>query len=489
MKSSTRNLAVVAGVIVVLGGALAALTLTGKDGENASSLADNSINLVSRQIEDIVSMKVTNEKGGYTVVPQIVKTESIASGASSATVTETTTYVVEELGDLPMNNASAGSVLKNGFSLVASKNVGEVANLADYGLEKPKAVVQVNFKDGTAYNYSIGEPSAGDTSSYYMCGENSKNVYVVAIDDGIFNDAKDFVKKSLISLTSADQNTAPELTGLKISGARYAEPLSIGTDADKKTYISAGSTKASVDDNQYSQLVTALSSVTADDVAFVHPDGAQLKESGLDKPSAVVEFTSDKTAYKLSAGGTKDDQRYVMLDGIDAVFLIKADSVKAWAETGLFNLRSKFVMLPNIVDIREMQVTADGKTYSFVQERTKNKEKSTEDNEVYDYKVTCNGKEITYDPNFKKYYQNVIAVQLLEETDKKPEGDPVLSITYKFYDTKRADTVVQYYNIGDRRCIAVADGSVNGAVTEKSVQGLLEDTVKMSNDELVQPSL
>ena len=489
MKSSTRNLVAVAGVIVVLGGALAALTLSGKDGENASSLADNSITLVSRQIEDIVSMKVTNEKGGYTIVPQVTKTESTASGASSAAVTETTVYVVEELGDLPMNNASAESVLKNGFSLVASKNVGEVSNLADYGLEKPKAVVQVNFKDGTAYNYNIGSPSAGDTSSYYMCGEGSSNVYVIAIDNGIFNDAKDFVKKSLISLTSGDQNAAPELTGLKISGARYAEPLSVAADTDKITYVSSGSAKARIDDTQYSQLVTALSSVTADDVAFVHPDSAQLKESGLDKPSAVVEFTSDKTAYKLSAGGAKDGQRYLMLDGIDAVFLIKEDSVKTWAETDLFSLRSKFVMLPNIVDIREMQVTAGGTTYSFVQERTKDTKKSTEDNEVYDYKVTCNGKEITYDPNFKKYYQNVIAVQLLEQTDKKPGGDPVLSITYKFYDTKRADGVVQYYDAGDRRCIAVTDGSVDGIVTEKSIQGLLDDTVKMSNDELVEPSL
>ena len=85
MKHTTRNLLVTAAVLVVLGGAFAALKLTEKEPETASSAADDTaISLLSKQIEDVQSMQVKNKNGGFVIVPKTT-TESAASGTSTHT--------------------------------------------------------------------------------------------------------------------------------------------------------------------------------------------------------------------------------------------------------------------------------------------------------------------------------------------------------------------------------------------------------------------
>ncbi|CAB1239101.1 conserved exported protein of unknown function [Ruminococcaceae bacterium BL-6] len=492
MKSTTKNLIAVAAVLVVLGGALAALKLTdGKDGGSSSSVSDESISLISRQVEDVASMKVSNGKGGFTIVPKLTE-EAASSGAGTASSgTEKVSYVVQGLEDLPLYTSMAESVLGNGFSLVATKNVGAVEDLDEYGLKAPKASVQVNFRDGTTFAYSIGNESPGSSGSYYMCGKDSKNVYVVSVDEGIFSDAKDFVQKEIFSLNDSgsaqDTTTAPEFAKIALSGKNFASPLTIAKDSsDGQMYLSAGGQKYRTDDTAYSALVSALTTVTADEVAAVHVGADQLKSFGLDQPAAQVEFTVDKKTHRIRAGGTKDGSRYVMADDVDAVFLLKEDSVKAWASVNLYGLRSKYVYLPNVADVSGIDVTAGGKTYRFEKPRVKSEKQSTEDKTAYDYTVTCNGAKVTYDPNFVKYYQNLIQVQTLEDSAEKPKGEALLTLTYRFYDSKRAPVTASFYSAGNRRCLAVVNGAAVGLVTEKNVQQMIADTETASKNGTVQ---
>lgn len=86
MRSNVRSLVIVGAFVVVLGGALAALKLTGNDkSASSSSVSTASIELVSKKSEDVVSMKVTNAKGSYTLLP-VTKGgvgSSLAASASS----------------------------------------------------------------------------------------------------------------------------------------------------------------------------------------------------------------------------------------------------------------------------------------------------------------------------------------------------------------------------------------------------------------------
>lgn len=490
MKHTTRNLLAAAAVLVVLGGALAALKLTEKEPETPSSSADDTaISLLSKQIEDVKSMQVKNKNGGFVIVPKTT-TESAASGTSAQT-----TYTVDGLEGLPLYETAAENVVKDGFSLVASKNVGSVSSLKDYGLDNPTAEVQVNFKDGTSFDYLLGNEAAG-SDGYYMAGKGSDNVYVVSVDAGMFNGVKDFVQKELYSLTDASSGQeTPAIESISLSSTHLGEQLSI-TNQNSSVTVSDGKQSVSVDDTQYSTLATAISTVTADEVIAIHPTPEQKKQYGLDTPSMTLSFTAEKHTHTLKAGNTQNGTRYLMADNIDAIFGIKEDTAAIWATATLFSLRSKFVQIPNIVDVSGLDVLAEDQAFTFEKSRVKNASKSTADSEVYDYTVTCNGKAVTYEPNFQKYYQNVVAVQLLEEANADSDGvatamsgQPAFTVRFRFYDAAKKPITVQYYTVSDRRYLAVVDNVPQGLVTETNVTGLIADTATVAENGVVQAGL
>ncbi|WP_101697429.1 DUF4340 domain-containing protein [Clostridium minihomine] len=492
MKNSTRNLLAVVAVLVVLGGIFAALKLTEKEPEPETSLPeDTAISLLSKQIEDVQSMKVTNEKGGFTIVPKTVEITN-SSGAS----TSQTSYTVQGLEGLPLYETAAENVVKDGFSLVASKNLGDVSSLSEYGLEAPKAEVQVNFKDGTNFHYILGNEAAG-SEGYYMSGKNSDNVYVVSVDEGIFGGTKDFVKKELYTLTNPSSGEeTPAISNITLHSSYFGEQLQLTSGQDGVVYVSDGKQNVRVDEAQYSSLATAISTVTADQVVEINPSAEQRKQYGLDAPVMTLTFTAGGNQHTLKAGKEENGIRYIMADNVPAVFGLKEETAKVWAGTTLYTLRSKFVVIPNIVDVSGLDVTTGGNTYVFEKPRTKDTQKSTEDNEVYAYTVTCNGKGLTYDPNFQKYYQNIVAVQLLEEAHSDSDGvanalktDPVYTVRFRFYDAAKKPVTVQYYAVSDRRYLAVVDGNAQGLVTEKNVLGLVEGTKTVAANGLVQSTL
>lgn len=486
MKSATRNLIIVGAGVVVLGGALAALLLAG-GGEEPSSSSESAssavISLVSKQEEDIVSMKITNENGSYTIVPHTEEVETSAADGSKSTSTKTT-YLVEELGDLPINTYTTDRVVEYGFSLNASKNVGEVENLADYGLKNPRATVKVTFKDDSVYEYNLGDVSAGDGSGCYMSGKGSNNVYVVSIDDAIFNSVEDFVDKKLVNISTADPNTPAVFTYLKLSGTNFEEPITLEGE-NSLTSMTAGDQALDPDSEKTSALTTALTAITADQALYLHPTEEQLKECGLDQPAAVIEFTSEGTTYKLMAGAKSEDksEQYIMKDGVDVIYTISSGNISAWTDTSAFDLRTKFILLPMITDVEKLTVGFDGKDNVFELSRTKDEEKSTEDKPAYTYTVTANGKEITYE-NFQQYYKSMIQIQLLEPTKEEPQGDPDLTITYEYYgDTGKPVDVVKFYEISDRRYLVTVNGTVSGIVASTNVQTFLNFTPKILVDE------
>lgn len=478
MKSGTRNLIAVAVGVAVLGGLVVVLQQTGKKEETASSAAASSaIQLVSKKSEDVASMKVTNSKGEYTLIPKKKAAASSAASGSSSAAQEETEYTVQGLEDLPIDTSAASSVIQNGFSLVASKDLGTVSSLGDYGLENPQATVDISFKDGSGYHYKIGKASATDQSAYYMCGTDSKNVYIVSVDGGLLENREYFVSKSLTSIGTTDANgnsTATTLfTRMKLSGKNYPQNVVLSIkDQDMKI---TEPEQYDVDTNKVSAAETALSSLAADTVEAVKPDAAALAKFGLDQPVASVEFTADKKNYKLTAGAKKDGNYYVMFNDVNVVYGIAASKVSAWAEMNLFEFRNKLIYLPNIETVKSFTVTAGSTVNELNVTRAKDEKKSTQDKPAYTYKLTGNGgKTLDYEKNYKHFYQTAISVQILEPADQVPEGKPELSFEYRYFDKNTVDTI-QFIKSADRRYTVLFNGKPFGIVTQDDI-----DTVKNS---------
>lgn len=474
MKSGTRNLIVVAASIAVLGGAVAALTLTGQGtGSSASSSASSSIELISKKSSDVSSMTVKNQNGSYKLVPQVVpasSTSTVSSGTSSGTSSSstTTTYMVEGLSGLPVDTDLTSSVFQNGYSLVASQDLGKVDKLDEFGLKNPKATVVVSFKDGSSVTYLIGNESAADSTAYYMCTKDSSRVYVVSVDSGLFESKNYFIKKEILSISSSSGTN--DFTSIVLSGKNYAQSIAFATSGSELVMTSP--VKASTDQTNLSSLETALTSVTAASVEAVNPDAAALKKYGLDNPSAVASFTVNKGSYKILAGAKTGDNYYVMLDKGHVVYQVAADSIDAWVKGSVFTLRSKLVFLPSITAVKSV-VFMKGSNSSVVNiTRTKDEKTSTEDTTAYTYTVKgTSGKKLDYDKAYQPFYAKLIAVELLEASSAKPSGSPVYTLEYRYFDKSGTDTV-QFYSAGDRRYLAVVNGQTVGIVTSSDVDAV-----------------
>lgn len=83
MKPATRNLLILGVCIVVLGGALAALMLTGGETDASTTSSSQDIALLNREEADVASIEVTNTSGVFTIVPAEEQPESSAAGSSA----------------------------------------------------------------------------------------------------------------------------------------------------------------------------------------------------------------------------------------------------------------------------------------------------------------------------------------------------------------------------------------------------------------------
>lgn len=490
MRSNLRNLIIVAVCIAVLGGALLTLKLTGNDQAASSSVSSTAnIELVSKTREDVASMTVENEKGSYTIVPiqkpvasssEQASLGSVSASASSDTSDEIK-YTVKELSGCPINTSATESAVSYGFSLVASKNLGTVSNLGDYGLDYPQATVKVRFKDGSSYNYKIGNPSPTNSSVYYMCGLDSNQVYTVPVDKGLLEGPEYYVSKEILSITNSDGDNV--FTKITLSGKNYPEPVTFVGDEKEMKITSPVAYEAELE--KLYNIKSDLASLTANKVVAVNPDETDLQKYGFQNPTAVAKFSVNGKNYTLTAGAQDGDSYYAMLDGVNVVYKVSASSIKSWALQNLFTLRSKFILMPNIETVKSLTFVSDGTENVLNVERTKNEEKSTEDKTYYDYKLTGNGgKSLDYDKNYRNFYEKLIGITILEDATEKPDGDPVLTVKYQYFDDTKTD-IIEFYLSGDRRYTAVLNGQVFGIVTQDDIDKLTNSLSALESGEEV----
>lgn len=422
MKSSTRNLIIVAAGIAVLGGVTAALALTGTETEGTSSAGSAaSVRLVSKKSSDVVSMTVKNKKGGFTLIPDEAFPSSQAASAASASSAAEPTFTVQGLSGVPIDTSAAAQTVEDGFSLTAEKNFGKVENLDEYGLKDPQASVEVRFRDGSVYSYRIGDPDAADSSSRYMCPEGSDNVYVVKTDAGLLEGKNYFVSKNVLSLSPS--NGQDSFTKIALSGKNYPQSVVMEKKASAQEITSP--VHAPVDAEKFSALASALQSLTATSVEAMEPNAAALKQYGLDAPAAAVSFTVDGKNYKLKLGAQKDSGFYAMLDGVGVVYLVPGSGVESWAQADVFALRSKTLLTPGLTAVKQITVTQGSETSSVTVAREKDTKNSSSGSTAYTYKVTgAGGKALDYETNYQNFFDKLIGLSILEPAQGSPEKAP-----------------------------------------------------------------
>ncbi|MDF2907033.1 MAG: hypothetical protein K0R34_2354 [Herbinix sp.] len=386
-------------------------------------------------------------------------------------------WVSEDDKERPINQDRVKSILDIIDNISATRIVAETLdNLGDFGLSDSTSYLQATLADGSRITLVIGNKAAMGEGYYAMVNEDGK-VYLLDTSYGSglkFTDedmtavAKDLTIEAAnirhISVDNRDsedfellyeENNIPGNSGSAMFPWVILKPYTHGYTAD-------------------SSAVTALQEkyTTFDYIKCVEYKALDRKKYGLDNPMASIELEylesrtvkldqpeknpetgeeiTEKTyydpkEYKLSVGNLDESNNYyVMIDGDNSVYTLDKDAIDNMARVDVFSLLNKFVAIPNIDMVEQVDIDIDGTAYTMSMKRTsgKNDKGEAEVRTTYIY----NGKEVE-EKAFREIYQIMISAKydapIKEEVVAKGTKS-YLSMTFRLNDEEKTVLTASY---------------------------------------------
>ncbi len=360
-------------------------------------------------------------------------------------------------------------------TLMATDTVSKVDDLKDFGLDDPAATATVTYTDGSTAVLYVGNVTPAE-DGYYVRTDQDDTVYIFDTDAVLpFTYPKTaYVDITLIAsptVNSDDENGSVVLKEVSYSGTNYPDPLvlrrSYLTDSEELTLFSyiiekpypRGTTDA------VSSLLSSFVSLYAEQALVLHPTDKEKTALGFDDPLAVISITlavetgdttneddSDDTVYynsittDVSIGSLDNENYVVMVEGIDAIYLVENSAFSSVADRTYKNSVNTLLFLKNITNIGHITVTADGKTSDFVLTHYPDKEEG-------DAQLTVTVDDKVYDTSdFRELYQILMSLERYGDSDAEPEGDPVMTVN-TYYNDGSLYISAEYYSLDGNLCL------------------------------------
>lgn len=495
LNKKTIRLIVGGGILLVLAVALVLLLLLlpKEEGEaNTSSggtSSDTSVKLVEQEQADVQSIHVKNSMGEYDIV---------LSGESEWKIEALDGFEQES----SMYSLAAGEIA----ALSADKILYETQEeLEKYGLDNPETVVTAAFKDGSTVQMNIG--SEVPTGGNYMTIEGKDPIYIYSGKSYFDYKLTDFVSTTVFDIESSETTSSTESGSTTTEETQYVDRMEItrtdlskpiifskyeeGTDEDNiyigGTYRMTSPSDIFVDDSKIGTTVTGFMDLYAQGVEILNPTQAQIKERGLDNPAATVRVTFEGKTYTLKIGNaitceaTDDPDSLesghqhqtvgynVMRDGTDIIYNVSESSLP-WLTLEADDIMSVFVVLPNIMDVKKVTVTFDGKAYAFEPGKT-----GSGDDEYLVPKYEGKTLEEDY---FKTYYQILLSVYQTGVNTTAATGSPMMTIQYEYLDSSKQTDKLEFYDNGAGAYIMSYNGNM-GFLTRVAYLNSIKEATAM----------
>ena len=498
MKKSLKTLLVMAVVLVVLGGAAAALWLTAPptEVEEETSSSTPSIPVIDREAEDVESISVESDAGDFTLVPVEEESASSASSESSASSDDSASseaastlvnFTLEEYQDYDLTTSRINTSANSVISLSATKELGSQENLEDFGLTADQALctITVHYKDGSEDQVMLGA-EAGESSGNYILKDDV--VYIGYLPSQLyygpftyFNNEVYAIGDRVEEVTNDEGVTSQEtmsdlMESFEISGVNFPQPVKIVYDETRTSgYLVTEPVTAESGTTAFSEMVTALKSLTATQVVDAGLTPEKLEQYGLAQPAAQVDFTLNGEHHVLTVSEPNEEGHcYLTADEDDVIYEVSESDVTTWADADLMTLRMSYIWLSNIQDVKKLTFTVDGDmVYSYDVTKVLNEEKSTDSVPSYDLVIhNAGGEAIDYEV-YQDYYQDLISIAVLS-SDLAPYSDtPTLRVEYEYFEEDGSDVIEFFAVEGKDRYAAVLNGELNGLVRKQSVEDLV----------------
>ncbi len=474
LKKQTRTILIASVAALVLAGALVLVTILlrqdngGSSGSTSHIEVDTSEVLLDKAEVGIDKVDIHNQDATYTVYYD--KSEDV--------------YRIKGYEDLMMDDEITKSLTTYAATITAAKKVDKKAPLKDYGLDKPAATATIRYKDGTTATLSVGNQTP-TKDGYYVRMDGNEAVYIFEADKATiytFMPAA-YIETSLITPPDAkkdDANGSVVLKEIAYSGANFSTPMklrrSYHTDSEELSlfsYIIVKPYVRSTSDTAGTELAS-FKSLTASQAVILHPTAAQKAKLGLGRPAVKMQATlAIETSKGTKQSGTTEvqineyygattstilvgdkDQNgdyYVMVEGIDAIFLVNNESLSMIAERTYENTVNPLLFLKNIADLSRIVIKTEGKTYDFRLTHYSGKEDESE-------KMTVTMGKKTYDTTeFRELYQLLMGLERYKSTQDKPRGSKAtMEVTLYDADGKRY-MGAKYYPLSGTLCAVNTD--------------------------------
>lgn len=439
---------------------------------------------VEKYPNEITRIELENEGGKMTIksyTPTKQSKETDPETGETKSETDTTEYTIVGFEKLDLQDGVPDEIA-NACANLEFKSVADAdasSHLSDFGLDKPKAIAKVYYNDDTTATFKVGNNAPQNLGTYVMFG-SGKDVFVCDTDT---TNALLFKLTDLVSLTintAASDSESSNPKSVTVNGINFKPNPDF--DRIQNQYILDDGSFA--DDTEATQVTGAIRGLYAESVKAVNPTAAQLSELGLSKPKAEIKATYSDTVIELIA--SKPDSKgdcFLMEKSGSIVYKIASASIP-WLNTTREKLTSDYVLNVKLSGLKQMSVTANGKTYDFDIKTTVTKTTDDEGNESEssDTKTKYNGKEID-EGYFETFFNNAALLKYSKGSAKASSASAPLTIKYTYEKSRKPDTIA--FTKSGNAYVATLNGKAIGTVYKSYIEKLLEQPAKVAKDQEV----
>jgi hypothetical protein len=346
--------------------------------------------------------------------------------------------------------AAVSGITSNLASLEVQRVIEEnPADLAEYGLAQPR--VEIHFKaGGESHKLAVGRKTPPGTDLYARLDDQKRVVLVSSFLDTTFNRTTFDLRDKAVLAVNRDEigsltvATGPTTMRFEKSGGdwRVVQPLN-----------------ARADFSAVEGLVSRFTTLQMKSI--VAPQADDLRQYGLDKPVATVTIGSGSSQAVLAIGKPSGEGAVYARDASKPLVVTVESGLLDELKKGPGEYRQKDLFEARAFNANRVDLTRNGSTTTF--EKMKGKGQDGQEQDVWKQTAPA-AKDVDHTKvdNLISTLTQTRAAAFLDGTTAAAVDKPELTVTIKFNDGKREETVTFGRRPGE---VVASRAGERGAVT------------------------
>ena len=467
-NKTVRNIAI---TFVVLALTVAALFLVvkfiPKSQDDTSSNPIGQILLAEVPEHDILKITIKNVYDNFVLYP---KQDSQTSETGK-------NWYIEGVDKNLIDTYTTLSTVQSAAKVYAVRTMNETD--ADYGLENPLAVVEVECGDSQkSFTLSIGNVAPDNSGSYAKISTDDKVYLLDTSTVGNFNvDRTHFADLNMVSpIEKTDANSQyfdvnnklVKFDYVTFEGTNFPQRMKFISNPYNTMvpYFLVEPVKQNVTEETFSNVLNVVAAgLFADGAYALHPTADQIKEYKLDNPEAVITFKVGDDMVVIKASQAENSYYAAMVNDVPVIYKV-ATSALGFAESQPVDFFSPVILMEDIATVDTVRVKSNDRDITFkLAHKTDGDSTSILEVSSGDTPIDAN--------QFRNFYLNLLTITPMEFKTEPPSGKHVATITVTLTDTARDPIVLDFYRHSDRRYLITTNGNTLGLVTSAKIDKII----------------